>query len=56
MTYQDNLEQMLSETMVKDVMTKALVLVDPTTTLYQISKMMDHMQQLTLVEALDEIK
>jgi signal-transduction protein with cAMP-binding, CBS, and nucleotidyltransferase domain len=41
MTYQGTLEQMLSETMVKDVMTKALVLVDPSTTLYQISKMMD---------------
>jgi CBS domain-containing protein len=32
---------MLVETLVKDVMTKALVSVDPTTTLYQISKMME---------------
>lgn len=41
MTYQDTLERMLSETAVKDVMTKALVSVDPATTLYQISKMME---------------
>jgi CBS domain-containing protein len=41
MTYQDTLERMLSETLVKDVMTKALVSVDPATTLYQISKMME---------------
>ena len=41
MTYQDTLERMFSETMVKDVMTKALISVDPTTTLYQISKMME---------------
>jgi CBS domain-containing protein len=41
MTYQDTLERMLSETVVKDVMTKALVSVDPATTLYQISKMME---------------
>ena len=41
MTYQDTLERMFCETMVKDVMTKALVSVDPATTLYQISKMME---------------
>ena len=41
MTYQDTLEKMFSETMVKDVMTKALVSVDPATTLNQISKMME---------------
>ena len=41
MSYQDTLERMLSETMVKDVMTKALISVDPETTLYQISKMME---------------
>jgi signal-transduction protein with cAMP-binding, CBS, and nucleotidyltransferase domain len=39
MTYQD-LERMFSETIVKDVMTKALVSVNPSTTLNQISKMM----------------
>jgi len=41
MTYQNTLERMFSETMVKDVMTKALISVDPVTTLYQISKMME---------------
>ena len=41
MTYQDTLERLLSETLVKDVMTKALVSVDPSTTLNQISKMME---------------
>ena len=41
MTYQDTLERMLGNTLVKDVMTKALVSVDPATTLYQISKMME---------------
>jgi len=41
MTYQDTLERMFSETTVKDVMTKALISVDPVTTLYQISKMME---------------
>ena len=41
MTYQDTLERMFSETKVKDVMTKALVSVDPATTIYQISKMME---------------
>ena len=41
MTYQDTLERMFSETVVKDVMTKALISVDPVTTLYQISKMME---------------
>ena len=41
MTYQDTLERMLVETLVKDVMTKALVSVDPATTLYQVSKMME---------------
>ena len=41
MTYQDTLEKMFSETQVRDVMTRALISVDPTTTLYQISKMME---------------
>jgi signal-transduction protein with cAMP-binding, CBS, and nucleotidyltransferase domain len=41
MTYQNTLERMFSETLVKDVMTKALISVDPVTTLYQISKMME---------------
>ena len=41
MTYQDTLERMFSETMVKYVMTKALISVDPATTLYQISKMLE---------------
>lgn len=41
MAYQDTLERMFSETLVNEVMTKALVSVDPLTTLYQISKMME---------------
>jgi len=41
MTYQDTLERLFSETNIKDVMTKALVSVDPVTSLYQISKMME---------------
>ena len=41
MTYQDTLESLFSETKIKDVMTKALVSVDPATSLYQISKMME---------------
>ena len=41
MTYQDTLEKMFSETLVKDVMTRALISVDPITTLNQISKMME---------------
>ena len=40
MSYQGTLERLFSETQVKDVMTKAVVSVDPATTLYQISKMM----------------
>ena len=40
MRYQGTLERLFSETQVKDVMTKAVVSVDPATTLYQISKMM----------------
>lgn len=40
MTYQDTLEKLFAETKVKDVMTRALVSVDPSTTLYQIAKMM----------------
>ncbi|MDH3276984.1 MAG: CBS domain-containing protein [Nitrosopumilus sp.] len=35
-----NLEKIFCDTLVKDVMTKALVSVDPTTTLYQVSKLM----------------
>jgi len=41
MTYQDTLARLFSETKIKDVMTKALVSVDPVTSLYQISKMME---------------
>jgi len=41
MSNQNTLERMLSETKVKDVMTKALISVDPITSLYQISKMME---------------
>ncbi len=41
MTYQDTLEKMFSETQVRDVMTRALISVDPSTTLNQISKMME---------------
>ena len=41
MAYQDTLERVFSETKIKDVMTKALISVDPTTSLYQISKMME---------------
>lgn len=41
MTYQDTLERLFSETKIKDVMTKALISVDPSTSLYQISKMME---------------
>ena len=41
MTYQGTLERLFSETQVKDLMTRALVSVDPATTLYQISKMME---------------
>ena len=40
MSSQETLERLFTETLVKDVMTKALVSVDPTTTLNQISKMM----------------
>jgi len=40
MSYQDTLERMFSETRVRDIMTRALVSVDPSTTLFQISKMM----------------
>ena len=41
MTYQDTLERLFSEIKIKDAMTKALVSVDPLTSLYQISKMME---------------
>ncbi len=41
MSYQDTLEKMFSETQVRDLMTRALVSVDPSTTLNQISKMME---------------
>ena len=41
MAYQDTLERLFSETKIKDVMTKALITVDPATSLYQISKMME---------------
>ncbi len=41
MAYQDTLKRLFSETKIKDVMTKALITVDPATSLYQISKMME---------------
>jgi len=41
MTLQDTLERMFSETLVKDVMTRALISVEASTTIYQISKMME---------------
>lgn len=37
----DTLESLFSKTLVKDVMTRAVVSVNPSTTLYQISKMME---------------
>ena len=40
MSSQESLEILFTKTLVKDVMTKALVSVDPATTLNQISKMM----------------
>ena len=40
MSYQDSLERLFAETKVHDVMTRALVSVDPATNLYQIAKMM----------------
>jgi len=41
MTYQGTLERLFSETLIKDVMTRALISVEPVTSLYQISKMME---------------
>ena len=41
MTYQDSLKKLLSETKIKDVMTKALTSVDPSTSLSQVSKIME---------------
>ena len=38
---QENLEKSLSDTLVKDVMTKALISVDSSTTVFQIAKMME---------------
>lgn len=38
---QNNLEKSLSETLVKDIMTKALISVEPSTTVFQIAKMME---------------
>jgi len=40
MSFQDTLERMFAETLVRDVMTRALISVEPVTTIYQISKMM----------------
>ncbi len=37
---QENLEKSLSEMLVKDVMSKALISVDPSTTAFQVAKMM----------------
>jgi len=55
MTYQDTLERLFSETLVKDVMTRALVSVDPATTLYQISKMMEQGGMGSILVKRDEI-
>ena len=41
MSNQDTLQAVFAKTIVKDVMTKALVSVGPVTTIYQISKMME---------------
>lgn len=41
MSSMDTLESLFSKTLVKDVMTRAVVSVNPSTTLYQISKMME---------------
>ena len=41
MSNQDTLEAVFAKTIVRDVMTKALVSVEPVTTIYQISKMME---------------
>ena len=41
MTFQDTLKKLLSETKIKDVMTKALTSVDPATSLSQVSKIME---------------
>ncbi len=38
---QNNLEKSLSEILVKDIMTKAIISVDPTTTVFQVAKMME---------------
>jgi len=37
---QENLEKSLSEMLVKDIMSKALISVDPSTTAFQVAKMM----------------
>jgi CBS domain-containing protein len=37
----ENLEKSISEMLVKDIMTKVLITVEPTTTLFQIAKMME---------------
>jgi signal-transduction protein with cAMP-binding, CBS, and nucleotidyltransferase domain len=41
MTFYETIDRMFTETLVRDLMTKALISVDPTTTLNQISKMME---------------
>ncbi len=41
MTLQGTLERMFAETLVRDIMTRALIAVEPSTTIYQISKMME---------------
>ena len=38
---QDNLEKSLSATVVKDIMSKALITVDSSTTVFQVAKMME---------------
>ncbi len=37
----EQLDKSLSETLVSDIMTKALITIDPSTTLYQVAKMME---------------
>jgi len=39
---QDNSGKSLSETLVKDVMTKSIISVDSSTTIFQVAKMMEH--------------
>jgi len=54
MAYQDQ-KKMFSETKVQDVMTRALISVDPETTLYQISKMMEQGGMGSILVKKDEV-